>query len=724
MLGILVISLANTIVGTNRHIEKPFAQNPLFALASLDQPSQLGTSDPPIIHWNKTYGGTSDDRGESIQQTSDGGYVIAGETWSFGAGGPDFYLAKTDADCNIQWNKTYGGPLYDQAYSVIQTSDGGYALSGRTGSYGAGFYDFWLVKTDASGNMQWNKTYGGSNEEEASSVLEAFDGGYVLAGYTNSYGAGGYDFWLVKTDGLGNAQWNKTYGGIGLDLAYSASQTADGGYIVAGYTSSVAGMGLEIWLVKTDSDGNQQWAQNYGGVSDDVAYSVRQTSDGGYVAAGWTNSFGAGGRDYLIVKTDGSGDHQWNKTYGGAMRDEVYSLIQSGDGGYLLAGPTWSFGAGSADFWLIKTDEVGDAEWNITLGGANEDFATSVRQASDAGYIIAGYTSSFGAGSYDVWLVKLAPTGITLPITVADYDGLWHRVDFDILLTASSAIGEVAETFYRINDGPTKTVSVNGQPRITVESASNKLEYWSVDIFGYQEIPKILNEIKLDKTAPSGSIAIDQDASYTNSTAVTLALSAFDATSGIRQVRYSNYDSWNSEPWEESVDTKPWTLLSGDGTKTVYYQIEDNAGWLSNHCDTIVLDTTPPSISADTPTDAASISTSTLSFNVSAKDLESGITKVELCLDGDLGQNMDAVSEDRYSLTVLELIDGSHTWYAKAYNGAGTVTTMSTRSFTVQTGQGLQSYYSVLTILGLLALLVLAYYFIKRKRKQSNVENA
>jgi hypothetical protein len=208
------------------------------------------------VRFAKTYGGTSYDLAYSVQQTSDGGYIVAGFTYSFSAGYSDIFLVKTDANGNIIWAKTYGGTNYNWARSVQQTSDGGYIVAGSTYSFGGGYFDIFLIKTDASGNIIWAKTYGGIYYSDyASSVQQTSDGGYIVAGWTNSFGAGGYDAFLVKTDASGNIIWAKTYGGTNWDYAYSVQQTSDGGYIVAGYTQSF-GEGGDIFLIKTDANGN------------------------------------------------------------------------------------------------------------------------------------------------------------------------------------------------------------------------------------------------------------------------------------------------------------------------------------------------------------------------------------------------------------------------------------------------------------------------------------
>jgi hypothetical protein len=363
------------------------------------------------VRFAKTYGGTSYDSASSVQQTSDGGYIVAGMTTSFGAGNWDIFLIKTDANGNILWAKTYGGTYSEYASSVQQTSDGGYIVAGMTTSFGAGGRDILLIKTDANGDVQWAKTYGGTNDDFAYSVQQTSDGGYIVAGTTNSFGAGVGDFFLIKTDASGDIIWAKTYGGTNTDLAYSVQQTSDGGYIVTGLTRSFGAGWNDVFLIKTDENGDIQWAKTYGGTSSDAAYSVQQTSDGGYIVAGFTYSFGAGVGDFFLIKTDASGDIIWAKTYGGTNTDLAYSVQQTSDGGYIVAGFTLSFGAGGRDILLIKTDANGNIIWAKTYGGTNWDEGYSVQQTSDGGYILAVLTNSFGAGWYDILFIKTDASG-------------------------------------------------------------------------------------------------------------------------------------------------------------------------------------------------------------------------------------------------------------------------------------------------------------------------
>ena len=369
--------------------------------------ASTAAADPGDTLWTRTYGGSGNDYGYSVQQTTDGGYIVAGVTKSFGAGENDVYLVKTDAEGDTLWTRTYGGSDDDYCWSVQQTTDGGYVIAGFTYSFGAGSCDAHLIKTDTNGDTLWTHTYGGSESDYSQSVQQTTDGGYIIAGFTSSFGAGSNDYYLVKTDANGDTLWTRTYGGSGRDDGYSVQQTTDGGYIIVGWTQSFGAGMNDVYLVKTDADGNSLWTRTYGGSANDCGWFVQQTSDGGYIIAGETASSGAGSSDYYLVKTDANGDILWTRTYGGSSYDASWGIQQTTDGGYVVIGFTYSFGVGG-DIYLVKTDANGDSLWSRTYGGSSGDDAFSVQQTTDGGYIIGGSTRSFGAGGGDVWLVKVA----------------------------------------------------------------------------------------------------------------------------------------------------------------------------------------------------------------------------------------------------------------------------------------------------------------------------
>ena len=360
--------------------------------------------------WTKTYGGAGNDLPNGdIVQTSDGGYAISGRTNSYGAGMDDAWIVKIDAFGGLQWIKTFGGPGDDGCTGMVKTTDGGFALAGYTNSSGAGNYDFWLIKVNATGDMQWNKTYGGAGSDQSfGAIVQTKDGGYALAGITTSFGAGGIDTWLVKVNSIGEAQWNKTYGGAGSDYVYSMVQTGDGGYAMCGWTDSSGAGGFDFWLLKTDAVGNLVWSKTYGGTGreDNATYMV-QASDGGYAIIGRTNSFGAGLNDIWLVRTDGAGNMQWNRTYGGTGGEQGMVLALTSEGGFAISGYTNSFGLASIDVWFIKTDATGNMLWNRTYGGPYQDLGWSMIQTSDGGFAIAANTDTASVtGTADIFLIK------------------------------------------------------------------------------------------------------------------------------------------------------------------------------------------------------------------------------------------------------------------------------------------------------------------------------
>jgi len=300
------------------------------------------------------------------------------------------------------FSQNYGGKGNDQAYAIAALSDG-FALAGLTASKGAGDVDYWLVKTDLAGKVLWDKTYGGKGGDQANALV-ALNDGFALAGFTTSKGEAGSDFWLVRTDSSGNLLWDKTYGGAGGDVAWSVVALKDG-FAVAGFTSSTVDGNYDFWLVRTDAAGEPLFTVNFGGADNDFCSGVVATKDG-FVLIGSTKSKGAGGEDAWLVKTDTSGNLLWDKTYGGAKSDGAFSAVVLADGLAVL-GATSSKGAGATDFWLIRTDNVGNILWDRTYGGKNNELADGFSLAAlGDGFAMAGRTASKGSGGNDFWLVR------------------------------------------------------------------------------------------------------------------------------------------------------------------------------------------------------------------------------------------------------------------------------------------------------------------------------
>jgi hypothetical protein len=389
--------------------------------------------DSTFITWEKTLGGTNGEVGSSVQQTSDGGYIIAGRTYSnsFYELNSDIYLVKTDEYGNVLWEKTYGITGRDVGNSVQQTSDGGYIIAGTTSFFGLNHdSDVYLIKTDGDGTVEWEKTFGGEESDSGYSVQQTFDGGYIIAGQSVTYYED-YSFtsdvYLIKTDTEGNAEWEKTFRNGETSSGNSVQQTSDGGYIVAGHTGSYGAIDIEVeeydvYLIKTDAVGNAEWEKTFRNGETNSGNSVQQTSDGGYIIAGITGpgyryEFFPDKYDVYLIKTDAEGNAEWEKTHGGESYDAGSSVQQTTDSGYIIAGNTLSYGASFLDVYLLKTDEDGTVVWEKTFGGEDDSYSgSSVKQTSDGGYIIAGYKGWYDFDGMstpgdDLYLIKTDAEG-------------------------------------------------------------------------------------------------------------------------------------------------------------------------------------------------------------------------------------------------------------------------------------------------------------------------
>lgn len=461
----------------------------------------------PVIQWQKTYGGTLSDDGGSIKATSDGGYVFAGRTSSNNGdvsgnhGGLDWWVVKTDALGDIEWQKALGGTADDIAYSVIQTADGGYAVAGWTESNDGdvtgyqGNKDCWVVKLDGTGTLVWQKSLGGPAEEEFRHIIQTADGGYACTGwsFSNSGDASGLngfrDTWLVKLDATGAITWQQMLGGLNDERGYTVEQTADLGYIVSSLSNSSSGDvsanngDLDYWLVKTDASGNIVWENNYGGSGEENNRGAVPTSDGGYIITGYTASSDIdvtgfnGVQDMWVVKVDNLGVIQWQNSLGGSLTDRGSFITQTADGGYIASGFTASSDGdvstnqgGTGDYWIVKLTSTGTIDWEKTMGGSGFDAGGKVAIIPN-GYMMMGGTDSNNGdvtnnnGSTDMWMVKLLNSCLPGSVT-ADISGdaaLCTGGSTNLTLNFTGT----APFLFSINGGPVQS-SFNASTSISV----------------------------------------------------------------------------------------------------------------------------------------------------------------------------------------------------------------------------------------------------------------
>jgi hypothetical protein len=368
----------------------------------------LAMAEAPRMEWERTYGSPYYDYGSSVWQATDNGFVVTGGVSPSYRGDRDALLLKADENGKLLWNKSYGGPEFDYGYSVRQTRDGGYIVVGTTMSFGNGSNDVYLVKTDGEGNLQWQSTYGGALRDEGLSVVEATDGGYIIAGFTYSFGNLNRSVYLVRVDGSGSLLWQRTYGGPYGSAAISIEPTLDGGYVMAGYMENAKNI-KDAYVLKVDADGNEQWEKAFGGEHDRYAYMARQTDDGGYIVTGY-EQYGPGASGIILLKADGDGDLLWQKAIGDGKKG--YNVYPARDGGFIVIGVYKnSLADGHKPIYeglLVKTSATGSVEWQKTYGGDKDIFIRTGVPTSDGGLAIVGSAGDRGdVETWDVYLAKL-----------------------------------------------------------------------------------------------------------------------------------------------------------------------------------------------------------------------------------------------------------------------------------------------------------------------------
>ncbi len=485
----------------------------------------------PAIDWQLTMGGTLHEVAASVRQTTDGGYIVGGYTNSTDGnvnanhGGYDFWIVKLDSTHGVQWQKTLGGSRFDYLYSISQTFDDGYILCGTsqsndgdaTGHHGpVSTRDIWIVKLDNSGNIDWQKSIGGSADDDgAYSIAQTSDSGYIVAGRTRSADgdvsaaihSAQEDIWVIKLNASGIIVWDKVYGGFRGDWSSFIVQTKDGGYIFSGNSYSSDGdltnhygtnTTNDYWIVKLDSTGIIEWQKSYGGTQEDISSCIQQTFDGGYIVAGYSrsNDMDVSGNhlnsfDCWIVRLDSAGTITWQRSMGGSGNDYATSIQQTRDSGFVFSGFTYSADGdvtgshGGCDVWIVKLSNSGATEWEKTLGGTEGEAAYSVQQTSDDGFIIAGDTRSdngdvSGFMDYiDYWIVKLSPAGNPLPVELLDFNATMNKnKTVDITWSTASEINNDFYTIQRSDD------AVNFESLMEVAGGGNStamLKYVAID---------------------------------------------------------------------------------------------------------------------------------------------------------------------------------------------------------------------------------------------------
>ena len=393
------------------------------------------------VEWIKNFGGSGDDTAQAIVATADGGYAVLGFSNSIDGDLTDkttevndYWLLKLDADGNLEWNKTYGGSKDDRGQSLVQTKDGGYAMTGYAmsddgdGSNNEGFHDNWIVKLDGTGTIEWEKSFGFSGHDHSYDIIQTDDSGFFFVGFLDinsaradgntekgnpsptAHGVG--EFWGTKIDPKGDLQWRGYFGGTNNDRAHAVVQADDGGFVLSGfaesddYDISDTRDSYDFWIVKVDRNGNLIWEHSFGGTGIEISQDIAKTDDGGYVVAGQTFSSDTdisknnGESDMWLVKTDSTGNLVWEKTYGGTLFDAAQAVSASKDGGFIIVGNSKSSdmdvesNTGENDMWAIKTDRNGDIVWQKTFGGSGLDFGYDVLEAENGSIVLIGETAS------------------------------------------------------------------------------------------------------------------------------------------------------------------------------------------------------------------------------------------------------------------------------------------------------------------------------------------
>ncbi len=410
----------------------------------------------------KTYGGIDYENAQSLVITNDGSLALAGYTESYGAGLKDMLFLKLHENGYVDWGKAYGYTNNDNANAMQSTSDGGYILFGSSNSGSSGSYDLNYKKIDSNGNIEWGKWVGTVQDDAGYDIVEDTDGGFVTTGLSNGMGAGSYDVWTRKVDALGNTDWGYTYGGTSYDVGKAIIMNDQGGYAVAGITSSFGAGSDDVYFMILDSGGGVENMWSIGGTERDGAYDVILAGNGDYVIAGYTASIGAGSDDFYVKRLDANGNSVWGYAYGGTDFERAHSIVETKDNGFVISGETMSFGAGNKDMWVIKIDSLGILQWTWAVGGSQYESGYSVVEAGNGNIYVAGYINSVGAGDYDIFLVKFYSDGSSCLVSDSKMDGISAEKIFNVQQT--------------LQESDFQTIAVKGirTPETDIKSGGNQ----------------------------------------------------------------------------------------------------------------------------------------------------------------------------------------------------------------------------------------------------------
>jgi hypothetical protein len=435
--------------------------------------------------FERSYGSNGYDYGYSVKQTFDNGFIIAGSSNSYGDGSSDAYIIKIDSAGGGLWHKTFGGINIDKAYSIQETSDSGFVIAGYTNSFGAGGYDIYVVRTNKTGDTLWTKTYGGIDWDFGFSIETTNDGGFIIAGGTYSSGAGSEDMYLIKTDASGIINWTKTYGGTNDDEAKSVKQTSDGGYILAGYTKSFGDVNKDIYIVKTDNTGDTLWTKKFGGTAEDEAADIIEATNGEFVFVGGTASSGVGEVDCIIFRIGANGDSLWSHTYGTLHYNFASSIIETPSQNLIFSNTTEDSGGGLRDANIFMADMGG---WFIntrTYGAFSNEETYSIDYCRDKGYVICGSTDGYDAAFTDIYVVKTDSTGISAPFIIS--------------------VNEIDQNIQKLNIYPnpaqsSESININ-IPKLLINSEESTLLI--TDVSG-----SIIRKIQIAKNEPAHNVEL------------------------------------------------------------------------------------------------------------------------------------------------------------------------------------------------------------------------